>query len=360
MATPNSPLWEVFIRSRNGLAHKHVGSLHAADATLALQAARDIYTRRGEGLSIWVVPSSAITASDPSEKGMMFEPAGIQDLPASNVLRRAGRSRTYVMTAASITVSETPLVLYVLRRADDALVLGHRLSEWCGHAPMMEEDMAMANMGLDLLGQARELYGYAAKVEGKDNNEDKLAYLRDVRQYRNLLLLEQPNGDFARTMTRQFFYASFSDLYWRAMMASRDTTLAAIAAKSEKESAYHLRHSSEWMVRLGDGTEESHRRAQAAVDDLWAFTGEMFAVDDSERGLIDAGIAIDPESLRTQWLATVARVIDEATLKLPANDWMQRVAGSATIPNISVICSASCNRCSERFRERRGEPHRTR
>ena len=228
------------------------------------------------------------------------------------------------MTAASITVSETPLVLYVLRRADDALVLGHRLSEWCGHAPMMEEDMAMANMGLDLLGQARELYGYAAKVEGKDNDEDKLAYLRDVRQYRNLLLLEQPNGDFARTMVRQFFYAAFSDLYWRAMMASRDATLAAIAAKSEKESAYHLRHSSEWMVRLGDGTEKSHRRAQLAVDDLWAFTGEMFAVDDSERGLIDAGIAIDPESLRTQWLATVARVIDEATLKLPANDWMQK------------------------------------
>ena len=228
------------------------------------------------------------------------------------------------MTAASITVSETPLVLYVLRRADDALVLGHRLSEWCGHAPMMEEDMAMANMGLDLLGQARELYGYAAKVEGKDNDEDTLAYLRDVRQYRNLLLLEQPNGDFARTMVRQFFYAAFSDLYWRAMMASRDATLAAIAAKSEKESAYHLRHSSEWMVRLGDGTEESHRRAQLAVDDLWAFTGEMFAVDDSERGLIDAGIAIDPESLRTQWLATVARVIDEATLKLSANDWMQK------------------------------------
>ena len=134
------------------------------------------------------------------------------------------------MGAASIQVSETPLVLYVLRRADDALILGHRLSEWCGHAPMMEEDMAMANMGLDLLGQARELYSYAAKVEGKDNDEDKLAYLRYVRQYRNLLLLEQPNGDFARTMTRQFFYAAFSDLYWRAMMDSRDATLAAIAA----------------------------------------------------------------------------------------------------------------------------------
>jgi ring-1,2-phenylacetyl-CoA epoxidase subunit PaaC len=228
------------------------------------------------------------------------------------------------MAVASITVSETPLVLYVLRRADDALILGHRLSEWCGHAPMMEEDMAMANMGLDLLGQARELYSYAAKVEGKDNDEDKLAYLRDVRQYRNLLLLEQPNGDFARTMTRQFFYAAFSDLYWRAMMNSRDTTLAAIAAKSEKESAYHLRHSSEWMVRLGDGTDESHRRAQTAVDDLWAFTGEMFAVDDSERGLIDAGIAVDPETVRAAWLETVSRVLDEATLARPQNDWMQQ------------------------------------
>ena len=130
-----------------------------------------------------------------------------------------------------------------------------------------------------------------AKVEGKGNDEDKFAYLRDVRQYRNLLLLEQPNGDFARTMVRQFFYATFADLYWRAMMRSTDATLAAIAAKSEKESAYHVRHSSEWIVRLGDGTEESHRRAQAAIDELWAFTGEMFAVDDSERGLIDAGIA---------------------------------------------------------------------
>jgi ring-1,2-phenylacetyl-CoA epoxidase subunit PaaC len=228
------------------------------------------------------------------------------------------------MAAASIQVSETPLVLYVLRRADDALILGHRLSEWCGHAPMMEEDMAIANMGLDLLGQARELYSYAAKVEGKDNDEDKLAYLRDVRQYRNLLLLEQPNGDFARTMTRQFFYAAFSDLYWRAMMNSRDATLAAVAAKSEKESAYHLRHSSEWMVRLGDGTDESHRRAQMAVDDLWAFTGEMFAVDDSERGLIDAGIAVDPETLRASWLQTVSRVLDEATLARPQNDWMQQ------------------------------------
>ena len=228
------------------------------------------------------------------------------------------------MAVASISVSETPLVLYVLRRADDALILGHRLSEWCGHAPVLEEDMALANMGLDLLGQARELYSYAADAEGKGNDEDKFAYLRDVRQYRNLLLLEQPNGDFAHTMVRQFFYSAFADLYWRAMMKSDDATLAAIAAKSEKESAYHLRHSSEWMVRLGDGTGESHRRAQTAIDDLWAYTGEMFHVDDSERALIDSGSAVDPATLYPQWLKTVSDIVSEATLVLPKSDWMQQ------------------------------------
>src|SRR5947208_4340236 len=218
------------------------------------------------------------------------------------------------MATPSIKVCEAPLVLYVLRRADDALILGHRLSEWCGHAPMLEEDMALANMGLDLLGQARELYSYAAQVEGKGNDEDRFAYLRDVRQYRNLLLVERPNGDFACTITRQFFYAAFADLYWRAMMTSGDTTLAAIAARSEKESAYHLRHCSEWMVRLGDGTDESHRRAQSAVDELWSYTGEMFQIDEAERGLIDAGIAVDTSALRPQWLQTASSVLTEATL----------------------------------------------
>ncbi|WP_439363822.1 1,2-phenylacetyl-CoA epoxidase subunit PaaC [Bradyrhizobium sp. DASA03005] len=228
------------------------------------------------------------------------------------------------MAVANIQVSETPLVLYALRRADDALILGHRLSEWCGHAPMLEEDMALSNIALDLIGQARELYSFAAKAEGRDNDEDKLAYLRDVRQYRNLLLVEQPNGDFAQTLVRQFFYSAFADLYWRTMMSSRDATLAAIAAKSEKESAYHLRHASEWIIRLGDGTEESHRRAQAAIENLWAFTGEMFAVDDGERALIDAGIAVDPGSLRGRWLTTLTDVAREATLALPQNDWMQQ------------------------------------
>ena len=228
------------------------------------------------------------------------------------------------MAVSNIQVSETPLVLYTLRRADDALVLGHRLSEWCGHAPILEEDMALANMALDLLGQARELYAYAARVEGKDNDEDRLAYLRDVRQYRNLLLLEQPNGDFARTMVRQLFYSAYADLYWRAMMKSSDETLAAIAAKSEKESAYHLRHSSEWIIRLGDGTAESHARAEAAIDHLWAFTGEMFTSDEAEQGLIDKGIAIDPAGLRPLWLKTISGVLGEATLSLPSNDWMQQ------------------------------------
>jgi ring-1,2-phenylacetyl-CoA epoxidase subunit PaaC len=228
------------------------------------------------------------------------------------------------MATPSIQVSETPLVLYVLRRADDALILGHRLSEWCGHAPMLEEDMALANMGLDLLGQARELYSYAAQIEGNGNDEDKLAYLRDVRQYRNLLLVEQPNGDFAHTIARQFFYAAFADPYWRATMKSSDPTLAAIAAKSEKESAYHLRHSSEWMLRLGDGTPESHARIHAAIDDLWAFTGEMFEVDDGERALISSGIAVDPAALHSQWLKTVSGIVKEATLALPRSEWMQK------------------------------------
>ena len=228
------------------------------------------------------------------------------------------------MATASIEISETPLVLYTLRRADDALILGHRLSEWCGHAPMLEEDMALSNMALDLIGQARELYSYAARVEGRGNDEDKLAYLRDVRQYRNLLLVEQPNGDFANTMVRQLFYSVFADLYWKAMVASTDATLAAIAAKSEKESAYHVRHCSEWIIRLGDGTADSHARAQAAIDQLWAFTGEMFSVDEAERGLIDDGTATDPDSLRPRWLATLSRIVQEATLKLPQNDWMQQ------------------------------------
>ncbi len=227
------------------------------------------------------------------------------------------------MPTTSIDLADAPLVQYATSRADDALILGHRLSEWCGHAPMMEEDMALANMALDLLGQARSLFGYAAMLDGAGHDEDDLAFRREERGYRNLLLLEQPNGDFAQTMMRQFLYSAFIDPYWRAMTASSDATLAAIAAKAEKESAYHLRHSAEWVIRMGDGTEESHARIDDALTLLWPYTGEMMSVDDAERAVIDDGVAVDPATLTATWRATVDGVLAQATLTTPPNGWMQ-------------------------------------
>jgi len=223
----------------------------------------------------------------------------------------------------TITVTETPLLLHTLRLADSALVLAQRLSEWCGHAPMLEEDLALANIALDLLGQARALYGYAAEVEGAGRDEDAIAFLRDAPQFRNLLLVEQPNGDFAQTILRQFLFSAFMHPYWSAGAASRDGTLAAIAAKAEKEAAYHVRHSGEWVIRLGDGTDESHARILAALDELWPYTGEMFEVDAIDRVMIDAGIAPDPLFVRAAWDATVDRTLTEATLARPAAGWMQ-------------------------------------
>lgn len=226
--------------------------------------------------------------------------------------------------AKTIRVKEMPLVLYCLGRADDALILGHRLSEWCGHAPMMEEDMALANMALDLIGQARSLYTYAGEVEGEGHTEDDFAYWRDERGYRNTLLVEQENDDFARTIMRQFLYASFADLYWRAMVESKDATLAAVAAKSEKEMAYHVRHTAEWVIRLGDGTDESHRRIAAALAYCWPFTGELFEMDDAEHELVAGDIAIDLSTLRDPWRARVGAVLEEATLAMPEDGWMQK------------------------------------
>ncbi len=216
-----------------------------------------------------------------------------------------------------------PLLRYILRRADDALVLGHRLSEWCGHAPIMEEEMALANMALDLIGQSRALYSYAGEVEGKGRDEDAFAYRRIEREYENLLLVERPKGDFAHTMLRQFFYAAYAYPYWLAMMRSTDAGLAAIAAKAEKELAYHLRHSTEWVLRLGGGTAESHRRLGEALANLWAYTGEMFVVDADEQALIDQGIAVDPNTLRAGWLDSITKTLADANLALPHNAWMQ-------------------------------------
>ena len=227
------------------------------------------------------------------------------------------------MATTSIKVAESPLVLFALRRADDALVLGHRLSEWCGRAPTPEEDIALANMGLDLLGQARSLFAHAGENEGAGHDEDQFAYLRDPPQYRNLLLLEQPNGDFAQTIVRQFLYAAFIDPWWRAMTRSTDAGLAAIAGKAEKESAYHLRHAAEWVIRLGDGTAESHRRAQAAVDRLFPYTGEMFGPAD-EAPLVAGGVAADPAALRPGWDRMVDDILAQATLTRPAAPWFQQ------------------------------------
>ncbi len=206
----------------------------------------------------------------------------------------------------------TPLQRFTLARADDALVLGHRLSEWIGHGPILEEEMALGNIGLDLIGQARSLYQSVG-------DEDQLAYFREAGAYRNLLLTEQPNGDFGHTMVRQLFYSAYADPFWRQMMGSTDPTLAAIAAKSEKESAYHLRHASEWVIRLGDGTAESHARAQAAVDQLWPYTGELFEADPD----LPPGAAPDPAALRPIWTQTVGAVLTRATLRVPSAGWMQ-------------------------------------
>ncbi len=222
-------------------------------------------------------------------------------------------------TTTSITVEETPLVHQLLERADDALILGHRLSEWTGHAPILEEELALANIALDLIGQARSLYSYAGTLTG--HTEDQLAYLRDAPAWRNCLLVELPNGDFAFTIARLLLFSAFADPFWRAATASTDSMIAGIAAKAEKETAYHLRHAAEWLVRLGDGTEESHRRSQTAVDDLWPYTGELFASTDG--ALIDARTIPDPASLRATWNATIDGTLARATLARPQDGWMQ-------------------------------------
>jgi ring-1,2-phenylacetyl-CoA epoxidase subunit PaaC len=218
---------------------------------------------------------------------------------------------------------ETPLFAYTLRLADNALILGHRLSEWVGHAPALEEDLALGNMGLDLIGQARAFYAYAGEVEGKGRDEDQLAYFRDTKDWRNVLLAEQPNGDFAATIIRQFLFAAYAHPLYAALSKSKDDLLAAIAVKAEKEMAYHIRHAGEWVIRLGDGTAESHERAQAALDELYAYTTELFESDEVERALVDAGIAVDLTSLRAAWEGTTKQVFTEATLQIPPQSFAQ-------------------------------------
>jgi ring-1,2-phenylacetyl-CoA epoxidase subunit PaaC len=225
------------------------------------------------------------------------------------------------MATTSITVTETPLVRQLLVRADEALVLGHRLSEWTGHAPTLEEELALPNIALDLIGQARALYDYAGSLTG--HTEDQLAYLRDAPAWRNCLLVELPNGDFAVTIARLLLFSAFADPFWRAATTSTDTMIAAVAAKAEKETAYHVRHAAEWLIRLGDGTTESHHRAQTALNDLWCYTGELFTTAPGDTALIKAGIIPDPKSLRSAWNATVDATLTRATLTGPEDGWMQ-------------------------------------
>ena len=207
---------------------------------------------------------------------------------------------------------------YLLRLGDDRLVLGHRLSEWCGHAPILEEDIALSNVALDLLGQATMLLRAAGEVEGKGRDEDALAFFREAVEFRNCQLVELPKGDFAYTIVRQFLFDVHAVVLLDALATSTNAELAAIAAKALKEAKYHVRHSGEWVLKLGDGTEESHRRAQAALDQLWRFTGELFAADDVDRELASAGVAPDPAALGPRWASLVRDVLSRATLTVPA------------------------------------------
>ena len=217
-----------------------------------------------------------------------------------------------------------PLSDYVLRLGDDRLILGHRLSEWCGHGPILEEDIALANISLDLIGQANLLLEVAGKAEGKGRTADTLAYFREAVEFRNALIMELPRGDFAFTMARQFLVSVFEVLHLERLQASKHADLAGIAAKAYKETRYHARHSADWMLKLGDGIVESHQRVQAAVDELWRFTGELFESDDVERGLVAEGIAVDRETLRGPWREEVTRVLTAATLTVPDDGFMQR------------------------------------
>jgi len=229
------------------------------------------------------------------------------------------------MAAAAPTPGKDVLFEYLIRLADDHLVLAHRISEWCGHAPMLEEDLALPNIALDLLGQARLLYSYAGDVEGKGRDEDQIAYLRLEKDYRNLLLVERENGDFARTMLRIYFFAAFMELYWEGMLASSDATLAAVAAKAIKETRYHVRHCAEWVIRLGDGTDESAARLQTALEELSPYCAEMFETDAVTDALVEAGIAVNPAGLKDAWRGDVSAVFREAMLTAePPIDGHQR------------------------------------
>lgn len=242
---------------------------------------------------------------------------------------------------------------YILRLADDALIIGQRLGEWTGHGPILEQDIALTNAALDHVGRARSLYQFAAEVfnqmpqeeklsyftsviiqekikAGETIDEDTLAYLRDGWDFKNVLLVERPNIDWAYTVARGFFFDAFNFFYFSALVNSTDATIAAVAEKSLKEATYHLRWSSEWVIRLGDGTEESHQKMQQAINEIWPFTGELFTATDYETAMVATGVAPDLQQIQTQWAARVNTVLDEATITLPTVSWMQQGGKTGT------------------------------
>lgn len=232
------------------------------------------------------------------------------------------------MTVSNLPQGTPPLdldphVAYVLRLGDDNLVLAERLGGWISRGPDLEEDIALANIGLDHIGVARNLLTHAGALEAEGRSEDDLAMLRTEREFLNLLLCEQPNGDFAHTIARQLFVDAWQVPLWEGLSASADTQLAGIAQKALKEARYHLRHSSTWAVRLGDGTEESAARMQRAVDRLWRYTGELFLSDEVDEAMVERGVGVDPASLRPTWEGTIADVFDEATLRRPEDDYVR-------------------------------------
>ena len=245
-------------------------------------------------------------------------------MPTRFTRRRAGSASTEMIAGSAPTAhrpleaaTRAALVEYLTRHGDDRLVLGHRLSEWCGHAPILEEDIAIANIALDFIGQANLLLGLAGQLEAQGRDADALAYFREATAFRNLQLVELPKGDFGFTIVRQFLFDAYDVPFLEALQRSAHAELAGIAAKAYKEARYHLRHSAEWVVKLGDGTDESRRRVQSALDELWRFTGELFQPDDVDRTLTDAGIAPDLAPLASRWRERVEAVLRQATLTMP-------------------------------------------
>lgn len=238
--------------------------------------------------------------------------------PAGDIADRAvsapGQEVAQPPTRPRGQAQQDDLLALLIRLGDDHLILGHRLSEWCGHAPMLEEDLALPNMALDLLGTARMCYGYAAEIEGGGKTEDDYAFLRDGTAFRHILMVEQPNGDFAYTILRQFFFAAFMHPFWQEMTGSADQQLAAHAQKAVKELAYHIRHAGEWVIRLGDGTPESARRMGDALDALSPYVGELFETDSISMVLTKAGILPDMKAVQSQFDTTVAQTFRAATL----------------------------------------------